>query len=304
VKRLFATRNRAAAELARNLARMAATDLPILIEGETGSGKSFVAQRLHRASRPDLPLVTVDCGAFPETLFVSELFGHVAGAFTDATRARPGAFARAGAGTLVLDRLDVLPTGAQVALLRVLEERRFTPLGTSSHRHARARVIALVDTGVDGAVSEGRLRADLYHRLGGFRARLLPLRQRPEDIVPFARKVMTRQAHRLGRELRMTSEVQEVLRRYPWPGNFRELEAVITRATMATESTTIGVRNLDLPAPPWATPNEPGGGPIAPLRDAMRAYALAVLSGEGGNVSRAARALGISRRTLIRWRQK
>lgn len=304
MKPLFATHNRAVAELARTLARVAATDLPILIEGETGSGKSFVAQRLHRAGRPQSPLVIVDCGAFPETLFASELFGHAAGAFTDATRAHLGAVARAGAGTLVFDRLDVLSPGAQVALLRVLEERRFTPLGTLSQKQVRARVIALVSDGAEEAVRDGRLRADLFHRLGGFRARLLPLRQRPEDIVPFARKALTRQARRLGLTVRLETEAEDVLRHYPWPGNFRELEAVITRGAVRADGATIGLRDLDLPAPPWVTPIEPIAAPVLPLREAMRAYALAVLSHEGGNVSRAAGVLGVSRRTLIRWRKK
>ncbi len=210
MKPLFPSRDPATLRLARSLATLAATDVPLLLEGETGTGKSWVARRIHLRGRPRLPLLEVDCGAVPEGLFPAEMFGHVAGAFTDATRSRAGALARAGAGTVVLDRVDVLPAGAQVSVLRALDERRFVPLGGTTAVALRARVVAIVGPGVREAVASGALRADLYHRLAGFHAVLPPLRERPADILPFARAFLRRQGRR-GRQLRLTADAEEVL---------------------------------------------------------------------------------------------
>jgi len=301
VNALFPSRDPATLRLARTLANLAPTELPLLLEGETGTGKSWVARRLHRRSRPRLPFVVVDCGAVPEGLFPAEVFGHVAGAFTDARRARAGALARAGAGTVVLDRLDVLPAAAQVSLLRALDERRFVPLGGAVPVPLRARLVATAGPGVGEAVATGRLRADLYHRVAGFHAVLPPLRQRRADILPAARALLRRLGRRQGRELHLADDAEEVLLAHPWPGNFRELETVLLRACLTTSGNLIPAAALGLPASldGVARHTTSAGGT---LRDAMRRFALQVLAEEGGNVSRAARALGISRRTLLRWR--
>ena len=301
---LFATRNRAAAELARTLGRLAATDLPLLLEGETGTGKSFLAARLHRRSRPKRPLVVLDCGALPAGLLPSELFGHRAGAFTDATASRVGFLERAGSGTLVLDRVDALAQEAQVALLRVLEERRFSPVGGAAVRPFRARVIALAGAGTAAQLEAGVLRRDLYHRLAGFHAELPPLRRRPEDVVPFARAVVRRLARRGGRRLALDAEAEALLEVQPWPGNFRELAAVVERACLLATGPRLGVAEVGLDAGNWPAVAGVASARALPLERVTRLYALAVLAGERGNVSRAARVLGVSRRTLIRWRQE
>jgi DNA-binding NtrC family response regulator len=301
---LFVTRNRTAGELARTLGRLAASDLPLLLEGETGTGKSFLAIRIHRRSRAKRPLVVLDCGVLPEGLLPSELFGHRAGAFTDATRSRVGWLERAADGTLVLDRIEALAPEAQVALLRVLEERRFSPVGAAAARSFRARVLALAGAGVGDLLARGVLRRDLYHRLAGFHAELPPLRRRPEDIAPFARAAVQRAARRLGRPLELDAEADALLEVQAWPGNFRELATVLERACLLAHGGTIGVADLGLATGSWQSVAAVAAERALPLERVTRLYALTVLAGEHGNVSRAARLLGVSRRTLIRWRRE
>lgn len=298
---LFTSRNPHTAALARTLARFAATELTILLEGETGAGKNYAAARLHRRGRPGRPIVVVDCGAVPETLLASELFGHRAGAFTDATRARAGACERAGDGTLVLDRVDALSPAAQVVLLRLLEERRFVPVGASTPRALRARVVALVGPDLLARMGRGEFRVDLFHRLNGFHAVLPPLRLRPEDILPFSRSVVRRAG--AGR-LRLGLETERLLEVYTWPGNFRELRAVLERSCLLAGGPVIGVAEIGLPTAGWNAIRETALARNLTLAEVARLYGLSVLAREGGNVSRAARLLGISRRTLIRWRRE
>ena len=300
MKALFASRNRLAAERATTLARFAATELALLVEGETGTGKSFVATRIHRRSRPRQPLVVVDCGALSPTLVASELFGHRAGAFTDATRPHRGWLEQVGDGTLVLDRLELLDASGQVALLRALEERRFFPVGGGQARPFRARVVALADAGVRARLAQGVVRLDLYHRLAGLHVELPPLRERPEDVLPFARATLARAES--DTRLRFDAEAERLLCAYPWPGNFRELDALVRRAALAARGETVGAAELDLPPDSWPAVAAHAHARAASLAEVERLYALWVLAREAGNVSRAARVLGISRRTLIRWR--
>jgi DNA-binding NtrC family response regulator len=301
---LFTTRNRTAGELARALGRLAASDLPLLLEGETGTGKSFLAARVHRRSRAPRPLVVLDCGVLPEGLLPSELFGHRTGAFTDATRSRVGWLERAADGTLVLDRIEALAPEAQVALLRVLEERRFSPVGGSATRPFRARVVALAGAGVSDRLAQGVLRRDLYHRLAGFHAELPPLRRRPEDIVPFARAAVRRMSRRLDRPLTLDAEAEALLEVQAWPGNFREVATMLERACLLAQGDTVGVADLGIGSESWESAAVVAAERALPLDRVTRLYALTVLAGERGNVSRAARLLGVSRRTLIRWRQE
>jgi len=304
VKALFVTRNHAAADLARTLLRLAPTDLPLLLEGETGVGKNFVAGRCHTASRPGRPLVVVDCGAVPVTLLASVLFGHRSGAFTDATRPHVGLLERARDGTLLLDRVDALPPEGQTSLLRVLEERAFFPVGTSTPRPFRARVISLAGVRLAERVREEGFRADLYHRLAGYHAVLPPLRQRPEDILPFARTFLRRRERSTHRAVALGHDAETALVAYPWPGNFRELETALTRALLNTTGNSVEPADMALPAAAWPDVAELAAGRSAPLEEIERLYALWVLAAEKGNVSRAARVLGVSRRTLIRWRRQ
>ena len=300
---LVPTRNRNVATLAADLGRLAPTELSLLVEGETGTGKSFLAGRIHRRSRRARPLVVLDCAALAPGLLASELYGHVAGAFTDATRARVGVFERAGSGTLVLDRIDALAVEVQAALLRVLEERRVYPVGAAAPRAFRARVIALVDAGLETALAAGRFRRDLYHRLAGFHAVLPPLRQRPEDIVPFAHQVLRRRARVRGYPLGLHEEAERLLVAYPWPGNFRELATVLARCSLQVGEDVVAAHQLGL-AESWRPVAELAAERALSLVEVERLYGLWVLARHGGNVSRAARTLGISRRTLIRWRRE
>jgi DNA-binding NtrC family response regulator len=300
---LFSTRNAAARELSRTLARLAPTELPLVLEGETGVGKSYLAARVHRSGRRGRPYVVMDCGAIPTTLLASELFGHRAGSFTDATRAHQGWLERAGDGTLVLDRVELLPVDGQTALLRALEERTFFPVGSTVARQFRARVIALADTGLRNRIGAGLFRSDVYHRLAGYHAQVPPLRRRPEDIVPAARGLLRRNNRKLGREAVLDADAQRLLAAYPWPGNFRELETVLTRALVQVGAAEIGPADLGLPADAWPRVVELAAERALPLVEVERLYALWVLAREGGNVSRTARVLGVSRRTLIRWRR-
>jgi len=297
---LFSTANPAARELSRELARYAPTPLPLLLEGETGTGKSFLARRIHRRSRPGKPLVVVDCGAIPETLLPGELFGHTATAFTDAGRPRQGWLAAAKDGTLVLDRVDALPPASQAVLLRCLEERRFYPLGSSSPQAFTARVIALTGPGLKEKLQEGTFRSDLYHRLAGYHGQLPPLRHRREDILPAARSYLAKKAPGYS----LTAEAEALLLAYPWPGNFRELEAVLARAAIRAKGGVVGPGELELPLFSWQEVLPALAQRQLSLAEASKLYALFVLAAERGNVSRTARILGVSRRTLIRLRKK
>jgi DNA-binding NtrC family response regulator len=303
VRPLFASRNRAAADLAGTLARIAQTSLPVLLEGETGTGKTFIAKALHRRGRSGRPLVVVDCGALPETLLAAELFGHRAGAFTDATRAREGWLARAGTGTVVLERVDALPATGQVALLRVLEDGTFYPVGTVTARRLGARVVATVSAGLAERMREGSFRTDLFHRLAGLHALVPALRHRPEDIVPFARATVRRLVRRSRSSHALAEETEKVLAAYPWPGNFRELATALERGCLAATGERIAAADLGLLAADWPEMAALAAERGVPLHEVTRLYGLFVLARHGGNVSRAARALGVSRRTLIRWRR-
>ncbi|MFH1176819.1 MAG: sigma 54-interacting transcriptional regulator [Acidobacteriota bacterium] len=300
---LFATRNRQAAELSHTLARLAPSGLTILLEGETGAGKSYLAAALHRRGRAGRPLVVVDCGAIPETLLAAELFGHTAGAFTDATRARTGALLRAGDGTVVLDRIDALAPEAQVTLLRALDERRVTPVGSQASRPVAARIIALAGAGLTARLDTGEFRSDLYHRIGGFHAQIPPLRRRPEDILPHAAATLRRFSRHSDRK-RLDPEAAELLVAHPWPGNFRELETVLERGSLRSSGAEIHPADLALGSECWPQVMALAAERRLKASEVTRLYALLVLADEGGNVSRTARSLGLSRRTLIRWRKE
>lgn len=298
------TASPAAKALAKTLTRLASTDLPLLLEGETGCGKSWLAARIHRHSRAGQPLVVVDCGALPASLAAVELFGHAAGAFTDAGRGRRGWLEQAGGGTLVFDRIEALSPEAQVTLLRTLEERRFVPVGGLTARPLRARVIATATDEVSASLESGRLRRDLYHRLAGYHAHIPPLRARREDILPACAAYLRRQSRLLKTALTLHAECAELVLNYPWPGNFRELEASLQRGCLSATSGLILPHHLSLPSDGWERVAAWAAQQRRCLAEVTRSYALWVLAEEGGNVSRAARVLGVSRRTLIRWRGK
>lgn len=284
--------------------RAATFDTTVLILGETGVGKEVLARRLHELSRRSKgPFVPVNCSALPETLLESELFGHVAGAFTGATAGRVGLFEHASGGTLFLDEIGDVPTATQVKLLRVLESREITRLGESTPRPIDVRIVAATNRNLEEAIETGRFRDDLYYRLGVIRLEVPPLRERTEDIPPLARYFVARFSTKLHiRDLKLDSSCIELLLRYPWPGNIRELENAIEHAAVMSEGGII--RPDDLPqivrsSPALSAPEGAVGG--ATLSDVERNYILSVLEAHEGSRTKAAAALGISPTTL--WRK-
>jgi DNA-binding NtrC family response regulator len=295
----------AAREIAKLTARLAQSDTAVLIEGETGVGKSFLARLLHEASpRAKEPLRIINCAAIPDPLIESELFGHERGAFTGAHASRPGALESAGRGTVVLDEIGELPLAGQAKLLRVLEEKRFERLGSNRSIPLAARVIAATNRDLAADVETGAFRRDLYYRIAVFKLRVPPLRERGEDLVLLAVQILADLAPTAGRRVEgFSPRALDVIRRYSWPGNVRELRNAIERALVVGDGTSIEAG--DLPDVLH------GGAPVQPedeslVRLPMRLDDLeeraigAALNASNGNQRRAAALLGISRVTLHR----
>ena len=283
--------------------RVAPTDATVLIQGESGTGKEVIAKALHHASaRAERPFVAVNCGAVPETLLESELFGYMRGAFTGATVSKLGLFEEADRGTLFLDEIAEMPAALQVKLLRVLQSGEVRRLGATQASTIDVRVIAATNGDLATLISEGSFREDLFYRLNVIQVVLPPLRDRREDIPALAEHFLARSAGKLGRTLRLSPAALERLLRYPWPGNVRELENAIERAAILAQSETLAPDDL----PPHVAAALPlGPSPTLPkqttLADAERAHILQTLERFGRNHSSAAEALGIGRTTL--WRK-
>jgi two-component system response regulator HydG len=295
---------RALLQQARRYADVTAT---VLITGETGVGKNAFARYLHAAStRRAEPFVTVDCSAIPAALVEAELFGHERGAFTDATVSRAGRFELAGRGTVYLDAVTGLPAGGQGALLRVLEERTVSRLGSTAAIPIDARILASADAAVEQFVLDGRFRAELFHRLHVLPLHIPPLRDRPADIMPLARRFVAD----ICRPWRqpppaIASDAEDILVRYRWPGNARELQHVLQRILL--KRATDGIRAGDLPADllgPFDAIGESSGAPPPTLADVERRYIMITLHRTRGNQSRAAAILGISRKALWEKRRR
>ena len=294
--------------------RLAGADAPVMITGETGTGKELVARALHdRSSRKGRPFVPLNCGAMPETLVENELFGHVRGAFTDASSSEAGLLAEADGGTLFLDEVDSLGPAAQVKLLRFLQTWEYRPLGSSRMRRADLRICAATNADLSGLVAERRFRQDLFYRLDILRLHLPPLRERPGDVALLARRFLDRYAMRYGRApLSFAPEALTRLSRHTWPGNVRELEAVVQRAVLLSSGPVLQAEDLDLPAPPGGLAAVESGAGEESLRkireraveQAERSCLLEALSTHAGNVSRAARSVGKERRTFQRLMRK
>ena len=283
--------------LARTARQVAVTDAPVLISGETGSGKEVLARAIHGWSRRARgPFVKLNCAALPEGLVESELFGHLRGAFSGATASRPGRFAVADGGTLLLDEVGDLPAGAQAKLLRVLQEGSFEPVGSDRTVQVNVRIVAATHVDLECAIEEGRFRRDLFYRLNVLPMHVPPLRERTEDISRLARELLTEIARRTGRgPWRLSDEVLERMRSYRWPGNVRELVNVLERATVLSEE---GELRVNLPARRGLGPGAP---PLAPLREVERAHLRRVLDATGGKIygpGGAAEVLGLKPSTL------
>jgi DNA-binding NtrC family response regulator len=228
------------------LRRYAACGAPVLLEGETGTGKELAAREIHYAGpRRDKPFVPLNCGAIPDSLVESELFGHRRGAFTDAKTAQPGMIDRAGGGTLFLDEVDSLSPKAQVTLLRFLQDREYRPVGGGPVRAADVRVIAAANSSLQSLVADARFRGDLYYRLNPLYVRLPPLRDRGGDVALLADHFLDLAARRLNvAAKRWSGEALRALTSYAWPGNVRELENVTLRACLGTEGLEVGLAEL------------------------------------------------------------
>ncbi|WP_425493066.1 sigma 54-interacting transcriptional regulator [Dyella lutea] len=282
------------------LRKFAPVDLPVLITGETGTGKEGAAQALHRFSRRrDRPFVPINCGALPVHLVQSELFGHERGAFTGATARRIGHIESAAGGTVFLDEIGDLPLDAQTSLLRFLQEGTIERLGSSQPIRADARVVAATHVDLERAVEAGRFREDLFYRLNVLRLAVPPLRERGGDVELIAQHVLDRfREHHPCRARTFGVAARAAMRRYAWPGNVRELINRVQRAAVVAEDAVIGAADLDL-----STAVGQGDG-VASL-DATRVRAereaiLACLRESRFNISECARRLSISRVTVYR----
>jgi transcriptional regulator with PAS, ATPase and Fis domain len=282
----------------------APTTASVLIIGESGTGKELVAQTIHQLSpRADAPFVAINCAAIPETLLESEIFGHERGAFTGAIDRRAGCFELADRGTLFLDEIAEMVPVTQVKLLRVLQERRFRRLGGRVEQEVDVRVLAATNMDPVGAMSEGKLRDDLYYRLNVFTIDLPPLRERKEDLDLIIRALLDEFNARDRRNVKAVSpDAMRMLERYDWPGNVRELRNVIERATILARGEFIEPPHLPRFGPPARVPEPAGGGvTIAPgmtVDEAERKLIVATLEAAGNNKTRAAEMLGISLKTL------
>jgi len=276
--------------------RVGPSDANVLITGENGTGKGVVARALHAASRrASKPLVSVNIGGLSETLFESELFGHVRGAFTDAKQDRVGRFELADGGTLFLDEIANIPPAQQAKLLRVIETGELERVGSSQTRHADVRLISATNANLDEEFAAGRFRQDLLYRLNTIEIRLPPLRDRRDDIPLLAGQFLRQQATRYRKSIDGFDEAaMRALLDHRWPGNVRELEHAIERAVLMANGHTIRKSDLSL-----QTPSE-GSLEEMPLEEVEAVLIRKALARYGGNVSRVADALGLSRSALYR----
>ena len=283
---------------------VATSDSTVLLQGESGTGKGVIAKYIHELSmRSAGPFVSINCGALPESLLESELFGHVKGSFTGAVKDKSGLFSAAEKGTFFLDEIGETTAATQVKLLRVLQHREVIPVGATEAIPIDTRLVAATNRKLDDEIARGNFRSDLYYRLNVISIEIPPLRERREDIPVLAESFLTEIAKKRGEEPKQLSpEAAEQLQEYSWPGNVRELENAIERAVILASNGTIY---------PTALPDKVKNrkaeplmaeriAPNPPLEVIERAYIMWVLGSEGGNKSRAAEVLGIDPSTLYR----
>jgi len=295
--------------LFERMSRIAKTDSTVLITGESGTGKELVARALHfNGTRKDRPFVAVNCGAIPESLLESELFGHIKGSFTGAIRDKAGKFEAANHGTIFLDEIGTMPQHLQTKLLRVLQEQEVEKIGSNKSIKLDVRVISATNLDLQQQVKLGNFREDLFYRLNVIPLHLPPLRERREDIMALVWKFLEKYCQLMGRSPMTISKLAlEKLENYAWPGNVRELENLVERLVALTEGEVINAE--DLPASMSSQPSETGGSQlkltdkgidlVATVSDIEQKLISQAMEMSGGVKARAAQLLGINRTTLV-----
>jgi sigma-54 specific flagellar transcriptional regulator A len=305
-------KSRLLADLVGNVDRIARASCTVLVTGESGTGKETIVAAIHDASpRAQKPLVTLNCGAIPEALLESELFGHTKGAFTGASQARQGRVAAAEGGTLFLDEIGEMPLALQVKLLRLLQQREYSPVGESRTFRCDVRIVAATNRDLEAEVRAGRFREDLYYRLNVIHLHLPALRERREDIRSLVNHFFRGLKNDLGRDdlVGFSDEALALFEQHDWPGNIRELENAVERTVLLAAGPEIGAH--DIPSN-IRTGHRAGSEPTASaelpemgidLREAVEEYENRLirqaLARTGGNKNRAAQLLGLNRTTLV-----
>ncbi len=294
--------SRAMQEVFRKVERVAATDISVLITGETGTGKELIAREIHvRSPRENKPFVTINCGAIPENLLESELFGHVKGAFTGAVANKLGRFQAANAGTLFLDEIGEMPLPLQVKILRAIQEKIVVRVGDTKPEAVDIRILAATNRDLEEEIRGGRFREDLFYRLNVVNVHLPPLRERGEDVVVIARYLLSRYCREYDARVKgLSPNASVAIRKHSWPGNIREMENRLKKAIVLAEGNMIGPEDLGLNADDLPS--------ILPLAEAkekfQRDYINEVLALNNGNRTKTARDLGVDPRTIFRHLEK
>ena len=279
--------------------RVASTNAPVLILGENGTGKELIAEAIHKNSmRRNGPMVKVNLGGLSQSLFESEMFGYKKGAFTGAVTDREGRFAAAEKGTIFLDEIGDLDINSQVKLLRVLQEHTYEPLGDTRTRRADVRVVCATNADLNDMLRKGTFREDLYYRINLITVTLPPLRERPDDIPLLVDHLLRKVSAEAGRDVpEVTPEAMDLLKQQPWPGNIRQLANIVERTLLVTPSSTLGAKDFQAQglSREYAGNDNPGR-----LKSIEKTEIENALTDAGGNLTRAAALLGITRQTLYR----
>lgn len=295
-------KSEAARQLYHYVALVAPTPMSVLINGASGTGKEYVAHRIHQLSkRADKPFVAIDCGAMLKELAASEFFGHVKGSFTGAVSDKTGAFVEANGGTLFLDEVGNLGYDVQVQLLRAIQERKIRPVGSNQEINVDVRLICATNENLQQAIADGEFREDLFHRLNEFTLHMPDLKDRGEDILLFANFFLDQANRELERNIvGFDAAASEALLDYPWPGNLRELKNVVKRATLLAQDTVIHKPDLGGPFDAGRQDSPANPDALLPLhdKDSERERIVQALEAARHNKARAARLLGIDRKTL------